>query len=62
MRSYPLGFFSCVLGRPTTRQMAYPMDVPVIDLTATDSEGSTDDSDSDIILESDEDTTFEQRQ
>ena len=44
VRSYPL--FS-VLVPPATHQMAY---VPVIDLTATDSEGSTGDSDSDVIL------------
>ena len=45
--------------------MAYPMDAPVIDLTATDSEGSAgdSDSDSDLILElSDDDSTFEQHQ
>ena len=43
---------------PATRQIAYP-----IDLTATDSEGSADDSDSDVILElSDDDSTFEQHQ
>ena len=43
--------------------MAYPMDAPVIDLTATDSEGNADDSDSDLILElSDDDSTFEQHQ
>ena len=35
----------------TCTGMAYPMDAPVIDLTATDSEGSADDSDSDVILE-----------
>ena len=45
--------------------MAYPMDAPVIDLTATDSEGSADDSDSDVtvILElSDDDSALEHHQ
>ena len=43
--------------------MAYPMDAPVIDLTATDSECSADDSDSDVILElSDDDSALEHHQ
>ena len=43
--------------------MAYPMDAPVIDLMATDSEGSADDSDSDVVLElSDDDSALEHHQ